>query len=120
MNIKDDLKRAIEAKNTISFDSQGHSRIAEPYHYGIPVMTAQYRMIKKPQEISLLCYQIGGGSNSNLKTGKPITFRTIPFSGIANLKINENETFNIRNDYDSADRRWKIEYGVANLPMHKP
>jgi hypothetical protein len=120
MGIKDDLKRAIEARNTISFDYKGHRRIVEPYHYGIPVMTAQDRMIKKQQEASLLCYQIGGGSNSNLKTGKPITFRTIPFSGINNLKINENETFNIRDDYDSADRKWSIEYGVANLQVYKP
>jgi hypothetical protein len=37
MGIKDNLKRAIDSRNTVSFDYKGHSRIVEPYHYGVPI-----------------------------------------------------------------------------------
>lgn len=120
MSIKDDLKIAIDARNTISFNYKGHSRVAEPYHYGVPVMTAQFKLIRKPQVDSLLCYQIGGTSNSNLTKGKPVVFRTMALNEINNLKINENEKFDIRSDYDPKDRRWKIEYGVASSPSYRP
>jgi hypothetical protein len=120
MGIKDDLKRAIDARNIISFNYKGHTRVVEPYHYGLLYMTPQYKLIKKPQEDSLLCYQIEGTSSSNLKKGKPIEFKTMVLNGIENLKINENRSFDVRSDYDPNDRKWKIEYGVAHSPNYKP
>jgi hypothetical protein len=114
MGIKDDLKRAIDARNIISFNYRGHTRVVEPYHYGLLYRTPQNKLIKKPQEDSLLCYQIEGTSNSNLKKGKPIEFKTILLNGIENLKIDENRNFDVRSDYDPNDRRWKIEYRVAH------
>ena len=120
MSIKDDLKIAIDARNTISFNYKGHSRVAEPYHYGVPVMTPQYKLIKKPPVDSLLCYQIGVTSNSHLTKGKPLTYRMMALNEISNLRINENEKFNIRSDYDPNDRKWRIEYGVASSPSYRP
>ena len=66
------MKQAIDARNIISFDYKGHARVVEPYHYGKLYMTPQYKLIKKPQEDSLLCYQIEGTSNSNFPILSPL------------------------------------------------
>lgn len=120
MSIKDDLKVAIDARNTISFNYKGHLRVVEPYHYGVLLMTPQFKLISKPQVDSLLCYQIGGTSHSHLTKGKPITFRVMTLNKISDLKINENEQFEVRSDYEPNDRRWRVEYGVANSPSYRP
>jgi len=121
MKIKEELRKAIDARNAVSFlYNNEYERIVEPHHYGIQLMTPRYKFIKAPQEDALLCWQIGGESKSNIKTGKPIEFKTFKLNLISNFRINEQENFEIRDKYNPADKKWKIEYGVTDSPNYTP
>jgi hypothetical protein len=107
MSTREDLKTAIDQKNIIIFQYDGHCRIAEPYHLGKIIRTPKSHPIIPPRDNHMLCYQIKGTS----KKGK-MGYKVMDIGKIENLKINETQNFIIRDDYNSSDRKWEIEYGV--------
>lgn len=117
MVIKEELRSAIDARNIISFlDKNGGYRELEPHHYGQRVRTVQYTLLKNPPVDSVFGFQVGGVSESNSKKGKEITFREFKLHEISDLRVNKERFFEVRKEYDPNDRRWVIEYGVANSP----
>ena len=122
MSMKEDIKTAIDARNTISFtDKKGGYRELEPHHYGQRVRNVGYHLLKSPPTDAVFGYQVGGVSESNSKNGKEITFREFKLHEIKDLRVNKDKFFEIREEYDPDDRRWNIEYGVASSPKgHTP
>lgn len=109
-SMKERLKSAIDQQKIITFFYNKHHRIAEPYHYGKLIKTPNAYAINPPRKNYLLCYQIGGGSET-----RKMGYKAMDINKIKELSC-LNKQFIIREDYKPHDPKWEREYGVCFKP----
>ncbi|MBN9231323.1 MAG: hypothetical protein BGO90_00810 [Legionella sp. 40-6] len=97
------LTQSIKNRHLISFNYKGHTRIAEPYHYGYLQADAAF----EKHRAYFLCYQIEGSSQSG-----ELGFKSMFLDLISDLHILTTRPFTPRSDYNPHDKRWKIICGI--------